>query len=1420
MPKWDYINFKYVMKDFIEQYQWNSADCNSQNLSLFSSIEGSFLRTNGSGLLTLQALLRAIQPLKLSTYDGGSLRGRQLVGEGASYRVLRCKDSHGRAIAAKEVKLPLGDSNPPLFAKRVECVLKDLEVMHHAPIAHHNNIVNLLGYGWGLHKEGPLPFLVTELSDHGSMRQFLALTSALDSAAKYKLCCDVASGLHALHTSKVCHGDLKLENVLVFYEYVQSEKKRRRGSRFVAKISDFGLSCLFTNSQAYGAKQLYQGTAGYLAPELHRPVRQELEFSKCDMWALGLLVWETLADGRRYIDLPETQELLKDPGVQTSSSPDERRTPSPFENHFAKLANNNTASNPISTETTVQEEEGWAYENYLPQNTSRVPYQAKVQMVADSACTATEASKYSTAAARASLYVAMAYANGFGVEKSSQEFIVWLKKSSMHGSTAAQSLLDICEHPPQSSRLILNETTLGWSSNGRLPQMALLSPSQFSCPAQEVDLISSASMLSKNGCNILHYIALYLQPENALLESRSSQTPQDFPDDSARSQRRELITRIVQGNIHCINDSPIKEQIPSTYFPFSLSGSPLAFATAWRDIEVMDALLAAGASPMGAVSEAFSPAEVSPLRSAIAGYLLDEFDILWKACMSVQGKQNLQACLMKVPEKIEMLVASLAQKSIAERIALHGLRWEPRRHAMIIRILQCFNELDLLVEAHQSQCMASLYGAIGRVISLGDVETGFEIFDHMCSNNELGLEVTKPHSHRLKSLAIELACEGFLSDSESVKYLQFARQIDSRSCTDGQIWRSLVIRQRKALFLHQIDVGSRIDTIDESGRTVLHYMAENEFPDPYVFQRVLDQSKAISLADYNGVTPLHLAAMHDIDSRVRQLLAAGADACAEDGARRSVLQNAFRSHTGSAVRLIVEYLPPQQRLLRLVNSYAHAKGRPEMLSSSSGDQRMVLHAASRLASVELVETLLSYGATIDELDDEYNSPLHKVFESSCGDVDAVIACAKLLCNAGTPLHRQNKSGETALHIAAQTWRDPDLAKILSSINAGGTVINIPDICGQSVLHIVSKFGNASAVSTLLEQGALCSLYDNRGRSSLHVCAEAEVGSGAAMLEQHVKVAQILVQNGAKILAQDEKDQHALDYAVNNGKTRLAHHLIQQINGNINSGLRRCCYIHGDAILRPWRAAIEKGFWAMVSSFLLHIDRTELDLNALWWPVGARLFRHAVVTHDEELLLLFGIPKTEDLGFSSCYSLSADHDDTTFRSLRSQMTFAHYLFSPWSGDKLTEPQWDAFQRKSFEDTVNPLKVHSLLDEKPLSYLLDTANFIVSWPSPVLSSYFGAENVEEIVGKLCIDKPALCEKNIRSELVLADYPLDHLNNHAQNVDVEDYERKGHEWRKQCQKLQRRIRELPYQSRIYCILNAEYRIYRGRHLLSRSL
>ena len=231
-----------------------------------------------------------------------------------------CTDrTSGSAVAVKRVKLPSSSANYEAFEHRVTCVLREIEIMHHRPLAKHKNIIQLLGYGWDYEQGDTIPYLVTEFAHDGTLRQYLSDRGLISLKDRLELCGDVINGLHEIHLCGVCHGDVKLDNILVSSLYGRGRSDGRTPFP-TAKISDFGHSIVLSSEQA--SVNQYRGTVGYAPPETYIPdVRgPAVDIRKCDLWALGLACWEILACGVPYYDIAIVQEALSTTISATTSS--------------------------------------------------------------------------------------------------------------------------------------------------------------------------------------------------------------------------------------------------------------------------------------------------------------------------------------------------------------------------------------------------------------------------------------------------------------------------------------------------------------------------------------------------------------------------------------------------------------------------------------------------------------------------------------------------------------------------------------------------------------------------------------------------------------------------------------------------------------------------------------------------------------------------------------------------------------------------------------------------------------------------------------------------------------------------------------------------------------------------------------------
>lgn len=193
----------------------------------------------------------------------------------------------------------------------------------------HENVLNLIGYGWDIFSSGYIPFLITEYADAGSLRQFMR-QHEVSIHEKLVLCRDVLEGLQALHNCGIAHGDMKLDNILAVPWHPDTAIRKTavdskvRSHRTKACVSDFGHALhLIPGNEDVAGWERYGGTLAYNAPEVSATderLEKSLDFRKCDIWSLGLLCWEVLRDGQEFYTHPEIQKVVTSTASELRSS--------------------------------------------------------------------------------------------------------------------------------------------------------------------------------------------------------------------------------------------------------------------------------------------------------------------------------------------------------------------------------------------------------------------------------------------------------------------------------------------------------------------------------------------------------------------------------------------------------------------------------------------------------------------------------------------------------------------------------------------------------------------------------------------------------------------------------------------------------------------------------------------------------------------------------------------------------------------------------------------------------------------------------------------------------------------------------------------------------------------------------------------
>jgi len=179
--------------------------------------------------------------------------------------------------------------------------------------------------------------------------------------------------------------------------------------------------------------------------------------------------------------------------------------------------------------------------------------------------------------------------------------------------------------------------------------------------------------------------------------------------------------------------------------------------------------------------------------------------------------------------------------------------------------------------------------------------------------------------------------------------------------------------------------------------------------------------------------------------------------------------------------------------------------------------------------IRIAQLLLERGADVNAQGEDSETPLH--LASYVGRV----AIARVLLDRGAAANSKDNQGRTPLHAVAESYSRDNGVLVARLLLECGADVNVPDNYNQTPLHSASYFGRIDTVPVLLNAGADASAKNAEGQTPLHLVSHGPYYSQG----DGVGVAQLLLEHGADVNAQDKYHATASDLALYHGRTKIA-----------------------------------------------------------------------------------------------------------------------------------------------------------------------------------------------------------------------------------------------------------------------------------------
>ncbi|KAI6660291.1 Transient receptor potential cation channel subfamily A member 1 [Oopsacas minuta] len=246
---------------------------------------------------------------------------------------------------------------------------------------------------------------------------------------------------------------------------------------------------------------------------------------------------------------------------------------------------------------------------------------------------------------------------------------------------------------------------------------------------------------------------------------------------------------------------------------------------------------------------------------------------------------------------------------------------------------------------------------------------------------------------------------------------------------------------------------------------------------------------------------------------------------------------------------------------------------PTIVDIRDSQDRAPLHYAATYNHVQSASILHNYGANLNSIDRDGNTPL--IVAASKGATKVL----QFLLDKGADVTAQNHKGQTALLVSIEEghWKTARELLTCPDEESKSVLVIIPDDTGQTPLHVICKgSGDYKTMSMLLELHADVNMHDRNRRIPLHYACYygsnsmsyklLQEGVWGSMLndvdyrghtslhmaarEGHLEIIKLLLQKGAHITRSLDHDS-AFSLACKHGHLKCAQLLYKTNNTMLN-----------------------------------------------------------------------------------------------------------------------------------------------------------------------------------------------------------------------------------------------------------------------------